>query len=839
MTYRDRASAPHSGRRSLAPWVAAALTLCGLILVTLSIPRPLRNLQAWRDLAMGSSSAPTPCFLFADSDNGIWALLVPPKLDGRAVEKRHATSLIESTVLPRLIGDMPMGFAPGQPVTGGTSDAPWVRYPLLVNGREVWGGSIQVHLDADGDPWILRGRWYEDSESPVEIERSDTDPRLILSAAADWLDREGFPLRQGSGDSLYLGRSLWFRKLGEWHGVREVFAINRDPPGDWLLLVDDRTAEVLFDANRLLHDDTMGPHRGGVSSAATGTGAVFDSNPIAVSGRWDLRWGDDVQSWIVLRQLLHLDGSGWLQGDHVVVKTGDPPRSHEQYLRYLYSNTHPGFDEVMAYYHIDRTVTYLDSLRLLPPGTPPFLAKVHATNLDNSWYRPSTGWLEYGDGGVPDAQDADIIIHELGHAVHDRLVPGFGEGETIALSEGFSDYLACSRTGDPCLGEWDATAYSPPCLRKIDDHRYYPDDLTGRPHGDGLIWASALWEIRSRLGRQLTDVLVLRTMGQTGVGSSFEEAALILALLADEELDSSSARDVRGILEDRGLLKRRATLQLAKDDRLGIPMTFPFPVGDSLSWGLEISGDGGIALRDLPPDGTESQGEKTLVVRPLETMSQDAGSWRLSYDIGTEAATLELTALSDGHATGRATLELLPNGGMLLEWGGEGQGLGGRVRPVLRTPGTEPDTLDLMTGVPTQAPGFVHRSQGESPLAGGLLRLSPLHPAGPAPVWALRWERRPTPPVPHNFAQGARIFASSPSSDDLEVRSLLKQEFTDLLVEIADIAGRRLKRVDIGERPAGLYAWKIPTGRLASGVYWVVLRDGARRLATQRVLVLR
>src|SRR3712207_7035090 len=40
---------------------------------------------------------------------------------------------------------------------------------------------------------------------------------------------------------------------------------------------------------------------------------------------------------------------------------------------------------------------------------------------------PFTKNVTFGNGGVDDAEDADIILHELGHAIHDNQVPGWGE----------------------------------------------------------------------------------------------------------------------------------------------------------------------------------------------------------------------------------------------------------------------------------------------------------------------------------------------------------------------------------------------------------------------------
>ena len=34
---------------------------------------------------------------------------------------------------------------------------------------------------------------------------------------------------------------------------------------------------------------------------------------------------------------------------------------------------------------------------------------------DNSSYSPGTGRLQFGEGGVDDAEDSDVVHHELGH----------------------------------------------------------------------------------------------------------------------------------------------------------------------------------------------------------------------------------------------------------------------------------------------------------------------------------------------------------------------------------------------------------------------------------------
>ena len=58
------------------------------------------------------------------------------------------------------------------------------------------------------------------------------------------------------------------------------------------------------------------------------------------------------------------------------------------------------------------------------------VAVADAFRDDNSFYSPATRRIKYGSGGVDDAEDADVILHEYGHAMQDDQVRGFGHRQT-------------------------------------------------------------------------------------------------------------------------------------------------------------------------------------------------------------------------------------------------------------------------------------------------------------------------------------------------------------------------------------------------------------------------
>ena len=136
---------------------------------------------------------------------------------------------------------------------------------------------------------------------------------------------------------------------------------------------------------------------------------------------------------------------------------------------------------------------------------------------------------------MDDAEDAEIVWHEYGHAIQDDQVPGFGDSvEAGSIGEGFGDYWAVSMSEPvsggfdlPCVGDWDSTSYTPPpshCLRRT-DLDLTTDDENGEVHHDGRIWSRALWDMNLKLGREETDTIILEAQFNFSRDTSFAAAA--------------------------------------------------------------------------------------------------------------------------------------------------------------------------------------------------------------------------------------------------------------------------------------------------------------------------
>lgn len=178
-----------------------------------------------------------------------------------------------------------------------------------------------------------------------------------------------------------------------------------------------------------------------------------------------------------------------------------------------YSRSDPRFLGAMAYYHVDTYQSWLQRLGIRDVNAEPqTIVPTPVQGFDNSFYQPGNDLILFGGGGIPDAEDADVVLHEYGHAMQDDQVPGYGETDAGgAMGEGFGDfnaanYFALTSGGfhDECVADWDATTYStddPTCLRRLDSTKNALDDLEGEVHADGEIWSAYLWRVRAQLGR--------------------------------------------------------------------------------------------------------------------------------------------------------------------------------------------------------------------------------------------------------------------------------------------------------------------------------------------------
>jgi len=300
---------------------------------------------------------------------------------------------------------------------------------------------------------------------------------------------------------------------------------------------------------------------------STGSGLVFMVNPVQSSGDESLTDQNDSaaavpESAYASVPIRNLDGSGYLRGTWATVDSATGTPAYSSTGVYDYDRHQDQFEQVMGYFWVNQAQEYLQSLGFgstLPPIlNSPFSVKIDQFGGDNSYETTKPFRIRLGKGGVDDAEDAEVIVHEYGHAVHQSQVPGFGTSpDAGSIGEAFGDYFGVSvglaaaqqygwpvRAEQACPMDWDSTSYTdaPHCIRRFDTGLTVADRI-GEVHFDGQIWSQALWEIRLgyvRLG------LGTKAWDTTLIASQFGYAAdTSFAAAARQTYDTALARDGR------------------------------------------------------------------------------------------------------------------------------------------------------------------------------------------------------------------------------------------------------------------------------------------------------
>jgi zinc metalloprotease ZmpB len=315
------------------------------------------------------------------------------------------------------------------------------------------------------------------------------------------------------------------------------------------------------------------------SGGTTGTGSVFVPNPVQSLGNESLTDQKDSDAAVPAAAyhtvtLTNLDGSGYLRGDwaNVSSETGNPAYSPTN--TFVYTRHQDEFEQVMAYYWITESQKYIQSLgfgtKYPPVNKESQDVRINQWGQDNSFETDHPkDEIRYGKGGVDDAEDAEVILHEYGHAIHDGSGFVFGSEQAGAISEAFGDYWAVDfsdvmahRLGVPeqaplaCVMDWDATSYTstvPHCLRRLDSNLHYPNDLDGEVHDDGRIWSQALWTINRDLGHVRADTIILNAQINFP-GTTMVDLANRTVAMAKTLYDNATATKVRAAFQARGIL---------------------------------------------------------------------------------------------------------------------------------------------------------------------------------------------------------------------------------------------------------------------------------------------
>ncbi len=225
-----------------------------------------------------------------------------------------------------------------------------------------------------------------------------------------------------------------------------------------------------------------------------------------------------------------------LNGKYVKIEEIDAPATvipKNAIPEFLYNRSENEFEAVMCHYHITLFQEYIQSLGFDNLWNKPLKVDPHGKVEDQSLFIPlgDNSYLLFGDGGVDDAEDADVILHEYAHAISNAASPNTNDGtERRGLDEGFGDYFAATYSrkisdyqwekvfnwdgGDP--GGWGGRSAA-------SEKRYDPTKTSIYYYGE--IWNSALMAAWTSMGPLVLDKIILQFMYTTVTNMKLEQAA--------------------------------------------------------------------------------------------------------------------------------------------------------------------------------------------------------------------------------------------------------------------------------------------------------------------------
>lgn len=534
-----------------------------------------------------------------------------------------------------------------------------VRFNQTYKGIPVYRSDVAIVLDREGAVRYVTNGYKANLNVDVSASKMGSDE--AVSIAQDFLETNQVQ-RAGGQLMIYapngLGRLVHHVDIVTYHGA-------------WDILVDAISGDVyrseptthLRDPHATHSPEDALPVSQPVAALPVsaqrvdGSGWVFDPDPMSTSGAQygdmeGYRDHDDADSPELTAQLkertlrdLSFDGTTYsLTGpwaDHRDVEAPQRGSFAQDSSTFHFTRSQPAFEGVNTYYHLDRSMRYINETLGFPLKPIYYDGGVQfdphwGDNVVNAQYIGGEGRLRFGEGGVDAAEDADIVLHELGHGLHDWVTDG-NLGRTHGLSEGSSDYWAASYTRGLGLmtkaeanydrmGRWGL--YPGFSGRTVDYDGRYPFDLTGAIHTDGQIWSSAVMAVWDELGQRKTDLLFLEALSMLGTGSTTEDAARAI-VLADTLLYGANNADV--ILEkmtDRGFIFRA---NLAAVGRSGPPpraVTFfdlsVFGTGSATGWEWDYNSDGTV-------DNTSSLASNTYITPGFHSVTLTASAGGRSY----------------------------------------------------------------------------------------------------------------------------------------------------------------------------------------------------------------
>lgn len=508
-----------------------------------------------------------------------------------------------------------------------------LRFQQMIKGIPVFGSEVVIHYNTKGVVTYTSENIQKNAANisvtpAISSETALQNGKLALALEGEITSEES---------KLYVFQT----ENDETKLVYRVLVSSHDTPGHWEAIVDAQNGTIISkkDIAHYHKHENGDPKKNEVksenlstSTLEVGTGYIFNPDPISVDGAsYGGQYVDgndgtnatlDATRELVTIPELELNGGVYkLKGTYAEIKNLESPATGlftQDTPDFLFNRNEQGFEAVNVYWHVDNSMRYINetlgiSCVPLTNGGVVWFDPHGVDGSDNSYY--TNGRLVFGEGGVDDAEDADVVLHELGHGIHDWLTGG-ASSQIEGLSEGSGDYWAQSYSRS--LGQWDSSDPKYQWVFHWDGHNpywggrttgynaEYPDDLTGSIHTDGQIWATSLMRIWDRIGREKTDRSFLEGLAMTGSSTNQEDAAIAVRQAALDMVGQFgfTCDDIIVITEEftaTGYVLPDYECEMGVEDMLNgqIAKIYPNPVSDRLNIVMELKKPETVFVYDM------------------------------------------------------------------------------------------------------------------------------------------------------------------------------------------------------------------------------------------------
>ena len=300
-----------------------------------------------------------------------------------------------------------------------------LRFQQMVNDVPVFDSEILIHFSPNSEITTTASTYDKDALNVLTVPAISKENAITASNLA---------LKVTAAISYQDCKLYVYNKSNETKLIYRVLTDTENINGSWEAIVDAQTGEVisLKDIAKY-HDDKprkknkeketskQEPKNNKVAAPAfvSGSGMIFNPDPLSVA-------------------------QTTYTGSYV-----DASDATNSFLNAARTSVElPELEFASNLYKLKGT--YAEIKNLANPNKGLF---TQATNVFN-FTRLDDGFEAVNEGGVDDAEDADVILHELGHGLHDWITNG-SLSQVNGLSEGSGDYWAQSYSRS--LNQWPTT----------------------------------------------------------------------------------------------------------------------------------------------------------------------------------------------------------------------------------------------------------------------------------------------------------------------------------------------------------------------------------------------